>query len=259
MLQRLPLPSSRLLPFSSRLFVYSSIGSIVYCTHGQFENVSNAFYAGAWSLPLTINGVDRPAGAYNTASVACIGSLLLPWLVYPLMSCLGFSILSAMSCRYLYDRQWTLDIAWTQRNALLSATRLPRLLTSLPLGEESAISIGNKVFCKPSAQAVLGFATIVERTTSRVEVALNVCPTPSGKEGDKCFAKLKLLKTAPLTLVVSTYALVPILLGCRRPASPKGTITGNEFTAVTTPASTTSLRKLIGSKHFVYNRGVCLA
>ncbi|OQR81058.1 hypothetical protein ACHHYP_16813 [Achlya hypogyna] len=234
-LQQLPVPSRRLVPFSTPTLLYGTAVAIMYGANLQYLSLSNAFYASAWNLPLIINGTERPAGAYDMTSVPTTATLLLPQLGYTVLFAFIASVLVAMARRFYCF----ITTSWTATNGFLQETRLPNLLTGLPLGREAAITIGNKSFCKPSTQAILGYATIVQAAPQKV-CATTVAATEAATVTRKT--------DAPLALVMSTYLLVPVLFGWL-PPRPLGAVVGNHFGS----AEAVNTRK-----RFEYSRGFCV-
>ncbi|EQC30685.1 hypothetical protein SDRG_11738 [Saprolegnia diclina VS20] len=249
--QHVPSPTSRLVPFSTPILLYATTVSVVLCLNPEFATVSNAFYAGAWNLPLTINGVDRPAGAYDMASVPSAASLLLTHMLYPALVSILASIGLATAHRYVTCRSWSISTTWTATNAFLLATRKPSYLTSLPLGQEAAITIGNKCFCKPSTQAILGYATVTQGTSTKVFAATTTQTETRGGPSSSSVAALP-KANAPVALVLSTYQLLPVLLGCLRPR-PFGSVAANQFVSTSDSGNSDH-----ATKRFVYSRGFCV-
>ncbi|ETV88487.1 hypothetical protein H257_00071 [Aphanomyces astaci] len=47
-------------------------------------------------------------------------------------------------------------------NSVLSALHLPNCITALPLDPSNGIKMGNKMYCKPSTIAIMGYTTVVK-------------------------------------------------------------------------------------------------
>ncbi|CAK5039855.1 unnamed protein product [Aphanomyces euteiches] len=147
-------------------------------------------------------------------------------------------------CQIQRKRQhgtFLLNIAWTKTNGFLDACRMPHWITGLPLDEHGMVKIGNKLYCKPSLQATIGFASAVPRRLV-VDARDRAAEKPSNDEME-------------MTLV-SIYATVPTLLSMHRYLprwlSPNvfGTIKKNIFTRAN--------GHTLDDEPYVHNRGVCV-
>ncbi|EQC37821.1 hypothetical protein SDRG_04845 [Saprolegnia diclina VS20] len=113
-----------------------------------------------------LNGTAYPCAAYETTGVEPAASYLLPWIVPALVSCLGLGVGVAGGKLYIFQHRWLVDAQWATGSTFLHSCGLPRWFTSLPLGRHEAIRIGNRLFCKPSMQALLGFASVTPQQTA---------------------------------------------------------------------------------------------
>ncbi|KDO26441.1 hypothetical protein SPRG_08244 [Saprolegnia parasitica CBS 223.65] len=156
----LPKLRHRLLPISVSVFLYAAIPAIALSINGSWQILCNLFYAGTPTIVMHLNGKAYPCAAYETSGVEPAASYLLPWIVPALVICLGLGVLVAVSKLYYFQHRWLLDAQWATGSTFLTACGLPRWFTSLPLGRHEAIKIGNRLFCKPSMQALLGFASV---------------------------------------------------------------------------------------------------
>ncbi|KDO16285.1 hypothetical protein SPRG_18181, partial [Saprolegnia parasitica CBS 223.65] len=156
----LPTLRHRLLPISVSVFLYAAIPAIALSINGSWQILCNLFYAGTPTIVMHLNGEAYPCAAYETSGVEPAASYLLPWIVPALVICLGLGVLVAVGKLYYFQHRWLLDAQWATGSTFLTACGLPRWFTSLPLGRHEAIKIGNRLFCKPSMQALLGFASV---------------------------------------------------------------------------------------------------
>ncbi|EQC30688.1 hypothetical protein SDRG_11741 [Saprolegnia diclina VS20] len=249
-LQYIPSPFKHVLPFSTPVFLFGTTVGVVLSCNMRYTDVSNAFLEGPWSLGLNINGTDRPSGAYTAEAVTSVGALLLPSMLLPTAIAFGVAIVYGLVQRYQSCRKWLIPMAWTANNSFLRGRRLPHYLTSLPLGPETTIRLGHKSFLKPSVQAVMGYASVVEAIDGHQSGAFSkrssntsVVPSTNGTR--------KASEATSITVIISTYALVPVLLGWIRPR-PLGAIVANAFLSAKVTATSTE------HKTFVYSRGACV-
>ncbi|KAG9399034.1 hypothetical protein AC1031_012470 [Aphanomyces cochlioides] len=192
------------------------------------------------ALSLNISGVLRPSGAYaNDGQLRSAVSLLLPASMIIVASCMFVSV--SLSTYYLKRdcNKFFLSLEWTRTNGFLSQCTMPNWITGLPLDEFKVIKIGNKLFCKPSMQATLGFATVVPFKSIQ-----SGSVSPAKKNGDETYT------------LVSVYSLLPTLASLHL-WLPKafqlkifGTSTKNEFTSGTDAG--------LGQDRYVHHRGTCL-
>ncbi|OQR81053.1 hypothetical protein ACHHYP_16811 [Achlya hypogyna] len=229
-IQYIPSPFAYVVPFSTPVFLFSTILGVLLDCNRSYAVVSSAFLSGAGNLALNINGTERTAGA-----------LLLPSMVVPTAISFAVAVVYALVKRYWACRQWLVPVEWASRNSFLKTRRLPNYISSLPLGPETSIRIGNKAFVKPSALAVMGYSSVVESADGRhslfSRLSVSVVPSSTKHAVEAC-----------VTIIVSSYSLVPVLWGWLRPR-PVGAIVGNAFvhSKIAAPA--------VGKGIFVYSRG----
>ncbi|OQR99715.1 tyrosyl-DNA phosphodiesterase [Thraustotheca clavata] len=232
LLQYLPSPFKGVIPFSTPVFLFASTISVLYTGNQKYAYASNEFLSGKWLLALNINGTRRPAGAYVDENVTSVGTLLLPTLIYPTLVSFGIAIVYAMIQRYYNCRCLFVATGWAKQNSFFKTRRLPSYISSLPLGPETTIRMGNKSFIKPSTMAVLGFATVIEKTDpnklppkrpNNIAPAVNCkIPTPP---------PCKPLNETPTSVIISTYSLVPVILNWFRPMPHENCISFNDILA----------------------------
>ncbi|EQC37822.1 hypothetical protein SDRG_04846 [Saprolegnia diclina VS20] len=183
-----------------------------------------------------LNGTAYPCGAYNTAGVATTVSNLLPSILLSVFLCIAFgSVVASAQLRY-YQRRWLLDASWTKDSAFMMACGLPHWFTSLPLDKHEAIKIGNRLFCKPSMQARMGYASVTVQPSNVIYV--------------RAVAKTD----EPTFLLLSVYtlllALTPPWLRCVGP-NVFGEIAKSELQPATT-------KRLDPRMAYAHSRGSCV-
>ncbi|KAF0699745.1 Aste57867_9714 [Aphanomyces stellatus] len=241
LLQLVPAPTTKLIPFSPALYAYGTITAIVVVWDSQYADLANAFNSAPFTLAFNVSGVFRPSGAYATAGIPTVLDLMAWQTVASMGICLAVSIAyEGLWRRLTYGHVFT-DVGWTQSNAFLKYCGMPHWISGLPLDQLSAIKIGHKLFCKPSTQAVLGYASLVtERPTPAAAMAVT-------QRGDDA-------KDQRMHLV-GIYALAPVLGHlCRclpRWLQPwvHGTVEKNAFTH--------TKDERIGHQAYYHHRGTC--
>ncbi|KAH9112954.1 hypothetical protein AeMF1_012788 [Aphanomyces euteiches] len=191
-------------------------------------------------LGLNIYGEVRSSGAYDTEKMTSAVTVVLPTSGLIILGCILFSI--AVSTFQLKRRHGTylMSVEWTRSNSFLNHCGMPNWISGLPLVESEIIKIGNKLYCKPSTQATLGFATIV----------------PHESQSDSSDSSKRSSNRHVETMsFVSVYSLLPVVLSIHR-WLPKilcptifGTVTKNQFT----PGQAGHLEK----QQYVHHLGTC--
>ncbi|KAG9397856.1 hypothetical protein AC1031_016506 [Aphanomyces cochlioides] len=201
------------------------------------------------ALSLNVSRVLKPSGAYAKGSVVSVISRMIPVIVPTVVSGVVLSILYSVCQRKYYYGHILLNLQWTKSNEFMKYAGIPNWITSLPLHESNMIKIGNKLFCKPSTQATMGYATLVPNATKAGRAVqpggatAAATPTPNLEDN---------------MTTISVYALLPVVLYNYHRLVPKalrplveGTIHKNIFT----PAQSTRL----SGQEYVHNRGECVS
>ncbi|EQC41739.1 hypothetical protein, variant [Saprolegnia diclina VS20] len=223
------------LTYSAPLYMYASIAAIFYLLAGNdilFKQVYNAFYAAPPFIGMFINNATWPSGAYVADGTPTAFTELQSDILTPLFVAWAASIGYATLHRIAMARRIFLSTNWCSTNSFLSHVTPPNVLTTLPLEQTNAIKIGNRMFCKPSTMALLGYATVLNAPDA----------TASMKKGDEEFT------------IVSIYSLVLALYGpkwvCVTPRAV-GDIIANTFRETKGPLDRT--------KSYIYTRGTCIS
>ncbi|KAF0699742.1 Aste57867_9711 [Aphanomyces stellatus] len=241
----IPSISAYVLTFSPTLFAYSTILSVFIAWNSQHANVSNEYNNADFVLGLNISGLLRPSGAYTSDGIETAMSHMATLTFTIVVVCMLVSIAYSSLRRKLRHGTFFMHVAWTKTNSFLDRCNAPRYVSGLPLDQVHAIKIGNKLYCKPSTQAVLGFATLVNEK-------------PPSESDDKVKPSAP-AKDVPMTLV-SVYHLVPSIWHVYRwlPAwlSPSvvGRVEKNQFKAVDKQGG----ERRLGQKRCYHHRGTCI-
>ncbi|KAF0714606.1 hypothetical protein As57867_003777, partial [Aphanomyces stellatus] len=245
--QTLPCPwPNHLVTFSPALFSYGTIISMVIVWNNQYVNVALAFNNAPFLLAFNVSGTFQPSGAYTSAGIDTVMNLMIQRTYKTMGICLAISIGFATLRRKIYFGTLLVDVGWTRTNSFLSGCGTPHWLTGLPLESQNAIKIGNKLYCKPSTQAVMGFAVVVDHVAETHQVAAGGAPI-----GRRPSVQLSDLNMA----LVNVYVLVPALWRIFRwlPATTTpclyGTVDKNTFTRS---------NQHIGGATFHHHRGMCV-
>ncbi|KAF0693746.1 Aste57867_15320 [Aphanomyces stellatus] len=258
LLDRLPLRLNRVVRYSAPQFLYTSILVITVsiCSDVVYQNAYNKFYAASPLLRMHVNGVDWPSGSYTGAGTPQALSYLSQSIYLPLVICFIFSVLvpaamhfkqqkrfvhddDMMVCHSDTSQRWDslfMGIAWCKTNSFLTHATVPNLITSLPLEQSNAIKIGNKMYCKPSTQALMGFATVVAHELLAVV-------SPESTSTSKATVEVP-------NDVISIYALVPTMLTYPHWFKQYGKIHKNQYT----PSANGKLAR----KKYRHTRGACV-
>ncbi|KAF0690543.1 Aste57867_18059 [Aphanomyces stellatus] len=165
-LQYLPIPSSwrnRPLCYNAPVLVYCSVLFFVVAEgikqRGVFE-FDNFWFNQVPTLQLNVNGTLWPSGAFDAAEATTP-------VIYLLMSDLALCVLAAwlvsLVAHKLSFGNVILDTSWTSHNEFLKYVPMPQYVTSLDLDKKNTISIGHKLYCKPSLMVLLGYCTVRKR------------------------------------------------------------------------------------------------
>ncbi|KAG9402139.1 hypothetical protein AC1031_007843 [Aphanomyces cochlioides] len=217
--QSIPCPSKHLVSFSSVLFSNMVMPIIINFWMSQYAIVADTIDSFPFELAFNISGVLRPSGAYSNVGVVPVITIMAPPSAAIVLFCLLVSILFSGIHRKIKHGTFLLNIEWTSTNSFLDQCGMPRWITGLPLDQHNMVKIGNKMFCKPSLQTILGYASV--RPISAVQ------EVKAGTNSDN----------EATTILISVYALIPVLLSLHRwlPkwASPAifGYVTKNKFVA----------------------------
>ncbi|KAF0717252.1 Aste57867_2403 [Aphanomyces stellatus] len=248
-LQRIPSPAPYVLTFSPTLFAYGTIIGIVDVWNLKYAAVAADFNNAPFVLGLNVSGVMRPSGAYTTTGIRTTVQFMAADTFLALGICLTLSIVYSTVRRKLARGSLLLSVGWTNTNGFLERVGRPHWITGLPLEQANAIKIGNKLFCKPSTQAILGFAIVaVKEVAEKYKV-------PDSNKSSTVRPDSQAPKHESL-LVISMYQLVPTLCRVYRLlpswATPMlvGTIEKNAFVA--------AKNKHIGHSHYAHSRGACV-
>ncbi|OQR93889.1 hypothetical protein ACHHYP_02116 [Achlya hypogyna] len=236
----LPLPN-KCVVYSAPIFLYASVVSIfiALCPMSNFSYANNQFSAGLPALSMYLNNATWPSGSYIPNGIPTVVQLFPTTILLPAAASLAFSILTATIRHYLATNEWLLSLEWCTTNGFVTYCSIPRFITSLPLQRSQAIKIGNKMFCRPSTMALLGYASVTEKDVDHHGV---VPYQPNHKAGE--------------TYVVSVYALslalLPSSFACLRPYVV-GTVNENHFK----PAKR-NIDQLEHFRKYRYTRGNCV-
>ncbi|CAK4610393.1 unnamed protein product [Aphanomyces euteiches] len=196
--QRIPCPSKHLVSFSSVLFSNILVPMTINFWMSQYEIVADTINSSPFELAFNISGVLRPSGAYSNVGVVPVIAIMAPPSAAIALASLLVSILVSGIRRKIKHGTFLLNIEWTSTNSFLDQCGMPRWITGLPLDQHNMVKIGNKMFCKPSLQTILGYASV--RPMSAVQ---EVKP---GANSDN----------EATTILISVYALIPVLLSLHR-------------------------------------------
>ncbi|RHY21738.1 hypothetical protein DYB32_009721 [Aphanomyces invadans] len=233
-----------LVSFSPGVFSYSTIVSLIVVWHSRYESVAIGFNDAPMQLGMNFSGVVRPTGAYSADGAETVVAHNLAGTATAVAVCLAVSVAYSTLVRVSMTGRVFLHTSWTSTNGFLNQCRLPRWITGLPLDQTNAIKIGNKLFCKPSTQAVLGFAVVVDVAADRYHV-----------QSDQS-AKTASFSKHTLTLI-PVYWLVPTLARVFAVVPPWmtprifGTIDKNMF-------AHSSRDKHLDHRTYVHCRGACV-
>ncbi|CAK4071806.1 unnamed protein product, partial [Aphanomyces euteiches] len=196
--QRIPCPSKHLVSFSSVLFSNILVPMTINFWMSQYAIVAETINSSPFELAFNISGVLRPSGAYSNVGVVPVIAIMAPPSAAIALASLLVSILVSGIRRKIKHGTFLLNIEWTSTNSFLDQCGMPRWITGLPLDQHNMVKIGNKMFCKPSLQTMLGYASV--RPMSAVQ---EVKP---GANSDN----------EATTILISVYALIPVLLSLHR-------------------------------------------
>ncbi|KDO34504.1 hypothetical protein SPRG_00567 [Saprolegnia parasitica CBS 223.65] len=237
------------LTYSAPLYMYASIAAIFVVLAGDrglFKQVYNAFFAAPPYIGMFVNNATWPSGAYVAEGTPTAFTWLQSEILTPLfvswVASIGYATLYRIFAVRRCDTASTSSVStasriflstnWCSTNSFLSHVAPPSVLTTLPLEQSNAIKIGNRMFCKPSTMALLGYATVLNAPDA----------TASMKKADEEFT------------IVSIYSLVLALYSpkwfCVKPRAV-GSIVANTFRETKGPLDRT--------KTYIYTRGTCIS
>ncbi|KAF0690548.1 Aste57867_18064 [Aphanomyces stellatus] len=293
-LQYLPVPVTswrhKPLCYNAPVLVYCSIVFFVVVEAAQNRGPSEAvaFWTHATpTLHLNIAGTLWPSGGFDLDGTTPVIYLLMSDLI---VSVVGAWLVSIVAHKLFFGNV-ILDTSWTSHNDFTNQVAPPQYVTSLDLDKKNTITIGNKLYCKPSTIVLLGYCTVRAKTkysipvdghggtnhnASSRESSLNEPASksdahPSSSKGVSHHgshvgamltsgdpgANSKALNQpsrAAQYYVVSIYSLVPALESWLRRSYPPqvfGVINSNKFQVCK------SNTKLEQNTTYVYSRGDC--
>ncbi|ETV88493.1 hypothetical protein, variant [Aphanomyces astaci] len=201
----------------------------VWCHDAFFLDVYNKFYSAPAFLGFYVNNATWPSGSYVAEGTPPIVTYLVKTIVTTVGGSFGIAIAISSIYRRIIHKQWLVSTVWCRSNSVLSALHLPNCITALPLESSNGIKMGNKMYCKPSTIAIMGYTTVVERQK---------------------WGKDKRHANQLPNQLISIYALVPAMV-VPSWVSSLGTVDHNQFTP--TPAT-----RLAQAKPVVHTRGSCV-
>ncbi|KAH9123014.1 hypothetical protein AeMF1_005897 [Aphanomyces euteiches] len=162
----------------------------------QYENLMKKFNDAPFLLGFNISGVLHPSGAYAPDGVETVISAMASTSLLVVAASVVLAILLSICLRKRNQGTLFMNLDWTRTNGFLNQCGMPNWITSLPLDEQKMIKIGNKLFCKPSTQVTLGYASIVQPETGKDTTKSSATMPPENET----------------TTIISVYCLLPILL-----------------------------------------------
>ncbi|KDO24873.1 hypothetical protein SPRG_09518 [Saprolegnia parasitica CBS 223.65] len=239
----LPLPT-KCVAYSAPIFLYTSIVTVSWTlsSNTNFMKANNMLFAGAAELAMNFNGVSWPSGSYVPYGVATVVELFPQEILYPVFGSLLFSISVATLRLYWSTHALVLNLEWCASNGFLSHCTVPRVLTSLPLHPSQAIKIGNKIFCRPSTMALLGYASVTETEKHSLGV-VPYDPKPH-----------KVTETYVVSVYWLGLAMLPTTFAWLRP-SVAGVVVENHFKVQRQPRTAEALDR---DHVYRYTRGNCV-
>ncbi|CAK4677717.1 unnamed protein product [Aphanomyces euteiches] len=246
LLDMIPLRLKHVVSYSAPVFLSASITaiSIACCKDSVFQYATNMIYASPTYITLHANDADWPCGSYTADGLAPSVKHIIDSIVQPLVVSFVCSIVVSTIYRLVAHKRVFMALGWCKTNSFLTFAKTPNFITALPLEQTNAVKIGNKMYCKPSTQALMGYATVVE-------TKYKVCYCSSCSRMDSpvlVVASDENNAMSPLC-VISIYALVASMLFPNF-VEQHGTITHNEFT----PKTKAQLEK----KKYKHTRGACV-
>ncbi|KAF0683748.1 Aste57867_24218 [Aphanomyces stellatus] len=238
-LDMIPLRLPQVVSYHAPIYLYSSIAAITIscCKNSIYQYAYNMFYAASPFVTLHINDADWPSGSYTSVGTPMALEYLKDAVVQPLLVTFACAIVISTLIRVLKYKSVLMSLHWCKTNSFLTHAVVPNFITSLPLEQSNAIKIGNKMYCKPSTQALMGYATVVEKASGTAAT--------STKADDE-----KKKPTAPPNFVISIYALVPAMFVLPHAFKQFGKIEHNQFT----PSTKANLEK----RRYKHTRGACV-
>ncbi|KAF0683749.1 Aste57867_24219 [Aphanomyces stellatus] len=232
-LDMIPLRLLKVVSYNAPIYLYSSITAITIacCQNSIYQRAYNMFFAASPFVTLHVNDADWPSGSYTAVGTPMAFTYLTIAVVQPLLVTFASSIVISTLMRVLKYKSVLMNLSWCKTNSFLTHVTVPNFITSLPLEQSNAIKMGNKMFCKPSTQALMGYATVV------------------AKQSEANVVDEKRKPSASPNFVISIYTLVPSML---LPSLFKqhGKIENNQFT----PSLNTNLEK----RRYTHTRGACV-
>ncbi|KAG9399026.1 hypothetical protein AC1031_012462 [Aphanomyces cochlioides] len=243
----MPSPFTHVITISSNFMIHMLyvVLEVVYMI--QLPDVLDHYRSAPMALSLNISGVLRPSGAYaNGGKVDSALELLVPSGLASVAACMVLSILLSTFRLKRSHGTYLLNLEWTRSNNFITKCGSPSWISGLPLHRAQMIKIGNKLYCKPSGQVTLGYATIA---THREEFQGSDATTTKSStiRAD--------VEENELTLV-SVYKLLAILcsIHMKIPRILRPTIFGSVKKYEFKPDEA----NLIHTHEFVHHRGTCV-
>ncbi|KAF0699741.1 Aste57867_9710 [Aphanomyces stellatus] len=240
--QVVPTPTTKLVPFSPALFCYGTIVSLVLVWSNQYVRLGIEFNNAPFELALNVSGVFRPSGAYASGGINTVMDLMGMQSCLTTMLCLLLSMVYRSVRRKVQTGTFFVDVTWTTTNSFLANCGTPNWISGLPLDPQN-VTGHEALACTPSTQAAMGFAMILDRqdetqSCSRVASGTsNVVTTQSRMQ------------------LVSVYYLLPTLWNVCKVVpewlSPTvyGIVEKNTFARK---------RQRIGHHDYLHHRGTCI-
>ncbi|ETV88488.1 hypothetical protein H257_00072 [Aphanomyces astaci] len=201
----------------------------VWCHDAFFLDVYNKFFSAPAFLGFYVNNASWPSGSYVAEGTPPVVTYLAETIVTAGGGSFGIAIAISSIYRRIRHKKWLVSTVWCRSNSVLSALHLPNCITALPLDPSNGIKMGNKMYCKPSTIAIMGYTAVVERQKwGKDKRDANQLPSQ----------------------LISIYALLPVMV-VPSWVSSFGTVDHNHFTP--TPAT-----RLAQAKRFMHTRGSCV-
>ncbi|CAK4717379.1 unnamed protein product [Aphanomyces euteiches] len=223
LLDMIPLRLQHVVSYSAPVFLSASIAaiSIACCKDSLFHKL----------------------GSYTAEGTPPSVKHIMNSIVQPLVVSFVCSLVLSTVYRLVAHKRVFMALGWCKTNSFLTFAKTPNFITALPLEQTNAIRIGNKMFCKPSTQALMGYASVVEtKYTVCYYLSCSCMDIPESVASDKRNA------TSPHR-VISIYALVASMLFPSF-VQQYGTTSNNEFTQKT--------KKKLEKKKYNHTRGACV-
>ncbi|KAH9126269.1 hypothetical protein LEN26_007574 [Aphanomyces euteiches] len=242
LLDMIPLRLQHVVSYSAPVFLSASIAaiSIACCKDSLFQYATNMFMR---LQHISVSCLSDSIGSYTAEGTPPSVKHIMNSIVQPLVVSFVCSLVLSTVYRLVAHKRVFMALGWCKTNSFLTFAKTPNFITALPLEQTNAIRIGNKMFCKPSTQALMGYASVVEtKYTVCYYLSCSCMDIPESVASDKRNA------TSPHR-VISIYALVASMLFPSF-VQQYGTTSNNEFTQKT--------KKKLEKKKYNHTRGACV-